>query len=191
MNDQEPYAATARAVRRELTEAFDELDGWFERDPAGRACRPRDGGWTIDELLEHVTLTSHFLLIVIRKGCAKALRRAARQAIPAGESDLAALEAIGHPDAFPWLRPEHMEPAGASSPAEVRARMRRQRDECLELLDSLAGGAGALHLVRMSVQALGKLDLYQWLYFLARHARRHGTEIGRVWAEWAAGGLAD
>ncbi|HEY1016143.1 MAG TPA: DinB family protein [Herpetosiphonaceae bacterium] len=180
------YEQTVAAVRDAIEASFAELDRWFERPAAERGYRPRDGGWTIDQLLEHVTLTSHFLLLIIRKGCAKAAKRAASVGLPAaGESDLAALEPIGHPDAFAWLRPEHMEPAGAPA-AGVRGLLGRQRDECLALLDSIAGGAGARYSVRMSVQSLGKLDMYQWLYFLAQHARRHGAEIAAVAREWEA-----
>lgn len=32
----------------------------------------------------------------------------------------------------------------------------------------------------MSVNDLGKIDLYQWLYFLARHARRHVQQMQEV-----------
>ena len=127
------HERTVAAAREAIERSFGELDGWFARPAAERASRPRDGGWTIDQLLEHVTLTTHFLLIIIRKGCAKALKRAAAgQPAAAGESDLAALAPVGHPDAFAWLRPEHMEPAGAD-PAAVRERMRAQRAECLAL----------------------------------------------------------
>jgi hypothetical protein len=32
----------------------------------------------------------------------------------------------------------------------------------------------------MSVNDLGKIDLYQWLYFLAQHARRHVQQMQEV-----------
>jgi hypothetical protein len=39
----------------------------------------------------------------------------------------------------------------------------------------------------MSVQELGKLDVYQWLFFLAQHAQRHAIEIQRIQAQWEQG----
>ena len=62
--------------------------------------------------------------------------------------------------------------------------MREQRRECLEILEQLGGGEGALHRVRMSVNQSGKLDIYQWLYFLAQHARRHLDQMKENEAEW-------
>ena len=58
--------------------------------------------------------------------------------------------------------------------------MSKQVQECLQILDEIKNGEGLLHTVRMSVQDLGKLDMYQWLYFLVQHAKRHIVEIERI-----------
>jgi len=52
------------------------------------------------------------------------------------------------------------------------------------LLDQLGRGEGALYTVRMTVQNLDKIDLYQWIYFLAMHAQRYEVEIGRIVQHW-------
>ena len=174
-----------RRVSEELDSAFGALDRCFDLGADALAYRPRDGGWSIAAILEHVTLTDHFLLLVIRKGRDKALKRAAAgTAIQGNVRDLDALAPIGHPDAFPWLRPDHMVPTGGLSSDDIRARLQAQHQEALAILRSLPRGEGSLHLVRMSVQDLGKLDLYQWLAFLALHARRHHIEAQRVYEEW-------
>ncbi len=179
-----PYNQTVATVRQTLQQTFDELDTWFDQPEEVRAYKPEDDGWSIDELLEHVTLTSHFLLIVIRNGATKALKRAARGIPIVGDEDeLEVMSPIGHPDAFAWLRPEHMEPTRSHTSTVVRATMQEQQRECLEILARMGNGEGSLHKVRMSVQNLGKLDLYQWLYFLALHARRHLAQIESVWHE--------
>jgi hypothetical protein len=36
----------------------------------------------------------------------------------------------------------------------------------------------------MSVNALGRIDLYQWLYFLAQHARRHLQQMASIEEEF-------
>lgn len=173
-----PYHRTIQSVRTALETTFAEVDAWFDKPPPLRAQRPSTGGWTVDEVLEHITLTSHFLLIVIRNSTRKARRRAAAGAvIAAGESDLELLEPIAQRGSFSWSRPEHMVPTGKPASAEVRQRMREQLQEGLDLLDSLAHGEGSLFHVRMSVHDSGKLDVYQWLYFLAQHARRHIAQM--------------
>lgn len=179
-----PYQATLAAVREQLAASFRALDERFELPAAARSYRPTPDSWSIDEILEHVTLTSHFLLIVIRQGVAKARKRAARQPLLDGESPLEPIRVIGHPDAFPWIRPEHMEPTRSRTSAEVRATLAQQFDECAALLAQIEHGEGSLHRVRMSVQDLGKLDMYQWLFFLALHAQRHDLEIGRILDAW-------
>jgi hypothetical protein len=169
-----PYEATIAQVRQALTTIFAEVDGWFDRPAELRRFQPPAGGWSIDQILEHVTLTNHFLMLVIRRRTEKAIRKAQRgEPIPEGESDLARLDVIGERGSFGWVRPEHMEPTGVPTSGEVRERMRRQLAECLDLLAQLGRGEGALCKVRMTVHDLGKIDLYQWLYFLAQHARRH------------------
>src|SRR5204862_387888 len=82
---------------------------------------------------------------------------------PDGESNLIRLDIIGERGSFGWVRPEHMEPTGMPTSGEVRARMRQQVGECLDLLTRMANGEGALCKVSMSVNDLGKIDLYQWL----------------------------
>jgi hypothetical protein len=168
-----------------LAATFDQVDPWFDKPSAVRAYRPSNGGWTIDEILEHITLTSHFLMIVIRNSARTALKRAAAgAAVATGESDLDLLEPIGRRGAFTWSRPEHMIPTGTVASDEVRTRMREQGRECLEILEALGSGEGSLHRVRMSVNQSGKLDIYQWLYFLAQHARRHIDQMQENEAEW-------
>jgi hypothetical protein len=134
----------------------------------------------MDEILEHITLTSQFLMITLRQSLDKVLRRAQTQAIPVGESDLYHIVQISNPDAFAWNRPEHMEPTRQVSSAEVRRIMIALRNECLAILRQINHGEGSLHRVRMSVQNLGKLDMYEWLYFLIQHAQRHIVEMERI-----------
>ena len=89
------HARTVAIVRTSLIEVFVDVDGWFERPVDERAFRPASQGWTIDQVLEHISLTNHFLMLTLRKSVEKAVRRAALgQPIPAGDSDLQRLEAI-------------------------------------------------------------------------------------------------
>src|SRR6266436_8088392 len=100
-----PYSHTVQTVRDSINKTFREIYPWFEQSADALRYRPADKGWTIAEILEHITLTSHFLLIVATNGCAKALKRAQNQPIEGSESDLTKLALIGMRGTFPWIRP--------------------------------------------------------------------------------------
>jgi hypothetical protein len=167
-------------VREALERMFSDLDGWFDQPPHQLHFRPDyTGAWTVAEQLEHVSLVNHFLLLTITKGCARALKRAGSVPLPPQESDLVPLLTVADPDAFPWSPPSHMVPTGACETTELRALLHAQRRQSLELLAAMPAGEGRLCTVRMSVHDLGRLDMYQWLYFLAQHGRYHVALLGR------------
>jgi hypothetical protein len=155
------YQNTIARIRNGLVETFTRIDSCFDLPIDNRQYHPSADVWSIDEILEHITLTNHYLMLTLRASCRKALRRAQTTNIPDGESDLDRIVKISNPDAFAWIRPEHMEPTYTKSSDEVRLIMRHQYHECLVLLNSVANGEGTLHKVRMSVQNLGKLDVYE------------------------------
>lgn len=167
-------------ITNTLTDVFARLDSYFDLPDSVRTYHLSPDSWSINEILEHITLTNHFLMLVIRTSVNKSLKRALRQPIPDEPNPLDSVERIGDPDAFAWIRPEHMQPTGTANLHTVRQLMRLQVHECLQFLESVPNGEGTLHKVRMSVQNLGKLDVYQWLYFLAQHAQRHTVEIERL-----------
>jgi hypothetical protein len=172
------YQNTIRLINDGLLTIFAEVDSWFDKPAVVRAYSPRHGGWNIDRILEHITLTNHYLMLIIRKGCAKAHKRAIRQTPDvAGESDLRMLAPIGQRGSFLWVRPAHMEPTGTATSSDIRDLLERQQAECLGLLHSMSCGEGSLYRVRMSVNDCGKMDMYQWLYFVAMHAQRHLAQM--------------
>lgn len=171
-----------------LVSAFGHLNERFAWPEQLRAYRPANSGWTIDEILEHVALTNHYLLILIEKGATKALKNlnnldlAQELANPRFERNK--LNQIGQHRAFPWIRPAHMEPTGEQPSAEVAATLQRQLNQCQTVLRRLPNGEGVLYRTTMTVNALGKIDVYELVYFLAKHAERHLTQIEQVAAEY-------
>lgn len=166
--------ATIAALRSALDDTFARLDvccGMPEERLQYRPTYP--DAWSAVEHLEHVTLVNHFLLLTITKGVATALRRSRIQPLPTGESDLERLAPISDPHAFSWEPPAHMLPTGTKPAAEVRELLNGQWRQCLQLVERIENGAGGLCSFRMSVYSLGRLDMYQWLYFLAQHGRWH------------------
>jgi len=167
-------AATVAALKSALDETFARLDAWCGLPVEHLLQRPHyPQAWTAAEHLEHIALVNHFLLLTIAKGVAIALRRAGTQPVPVDGSDLSRLAPIADPQAFPWEPPGHMIPTGTRPPAEVRGLLSGQHGQCRQLLERIKNGQGALCSFRMSVYGLGRLDMYQWLYFLCQHGRWH------------------
>jgi hypothetical protein len=176
-------------LRAELQDAFSRVDAWYDKPTTLREYLPADQGWTIDEVLNHIGLTNHYLLILIEKGVAKALSnsqgRSLSVELAAYEFPRAKLAAIGALHAFPWARPEHMEPRRYPRPPQaVRAQLHEQLAQLRTCLDRLAHGEGLLYQTTMTVNELGKLNVYEYVYFLTQHARRHLTQMHDNEAEW-------
>lgn len=65
-------------IDKELTQTWGDYQGWFDLNAEVLAFKPQVG-WSIEQILEHVTLTNHFLLIIIRKGKRKAIELSKRK----------------------------------------------------------------------------------------------------------------
>jgi DinB superfamily len=178
-------------IRDFLTTTFATVDTWFDKDAALRQYQPQNGGWCIDQILEHIALTNHFLLILIDKGTQKALANAAQCDLAEALRDYTfhrdQLTEVGLHQSFDWIRPAHMEPTGAKTPAEVRQQLHEQVQRCLACLDQLKHGEGVLHKTTMTVNDLGKIDVYEYVYFLAQHGQRHVTQMEKVEREYGMG----
>ncbi|WP_172826865.1 DinB family protein [Flammeovirga sp. SJP92] len=150
---------------------------WFEEKEEIKHYKPIDNGWTIAEILEHIALTSHFLMILIDKGTDKALRNiknlSLEESVNTFDGDLDNINEIGIHKSFDWIRPKHMEPKGEKSEWEIKDEMISQINTCLNQLEKLKNGEGLLYKTTMSVNELGKINVYEYIYFLSKHAERH------------------
>jgi hypothetical protein len=177
-----------------LTDTFALVDQWFDQPSALREYRPADLGWTTNEVLAHIGLTNHYLLILIEKGTAKALANTQGRNL-AAELDAyrfprEKLGAVGVLHGFAWARPDHMQPHLNQLPLPaIRQQLRGQLTQALGYLDQLPNGEGLLYQTTMSVNNLGKLNVYEYSYFLAQHARRHLTQMQENAAEFATAAL--
>lgn len=168
-------------IRHSLTATFSEIDKWFDQPQVLKAYFPENGGWNITQILEHIALTNHFLLIIIQKGTRKALQNIHGLDLDATLRDYTfpskALTEVGIHQSFKWIRPEHMEPNGEKTEEEVRRWLREQLATCLDYLQQLSNGEGVLYKTTMSVNELGKIDVYAYIYFLAQHGLRHIAQM--------------
>ncbi|ACT00168.1 DinB family protein [Paenibacillus sp. JDR-2] len=179
--------STMERIKRELNQVLNDYEYWFTAPEVLQNYQPREG-WSIAQILEHVTLTNHFLLILIRKGKNKALMLAAKSNLEDSlnhyQDNLGELDQIAEHESFKWIRPEHMEPKGEMPLNKVHALLESQVAESLGILQELSNGEGILYKTMMSVNNLGKIDVYQYIYFLVLHAKRHIAQMQRVKAEY-------
>ncbi|MDJ1468047.1 DinB family protein [Cytophagaceae bacterium DM2B3-1] len=163
---------------------------WFDKPLKTRQYVPHNGGWSMDQILEHITLTSHFLLILIDKGTRKALENVQKQDLQVALEhyvfERKKLDEIGVYQSFEWIRPEHMEPTGQKSEEEIRSLFIEQIQRCLTYLDQMPDGEGVLYKTTMTVNNLGKINVYEYIYFLAKHAERHIGQMERNEREYEA-----
>ncbi len=142
-------------IRDFLNDTFRSIDNWFDKPKELRNYKPKNAGWTIDEILEHIGLTNHFLLILIEKGTKKALQNVNKLDI---EEELKTytfhrdkLTEVGLHKSFNWIRPEHMEPIKEKALPEIRQQLKEQLQQCLGYLETLKDGQGILYKTTMSV----------------------------------------
>lgn len=177
-----------QSVREALLTNFRELDTWFEKDFDLLHFKPDTNHWNIREVLEHISLTNYFLLLIINKSTRRALerKRATNTIILAADyqDKFDKIDVIGS-RSFGWIRPEHLEPSGLQDIRDIRALLKQQFAQCMYNLSLLKNGEGLLVLTNMSVNHLGKLDIYQYIYFLTKHIERHIRQMQRLAGQYA------
>lgn len=175
-------------LKRDVIRTFAVVDEWFDKDDVLHRYKPPSGGWSTAEVLEHVMLTSHYLLVLIDRGTRKCINLADEQTLADALRDYSfihpGLEAIGERKSFVWERPQRLEPTGTKALAEVRQALRDQLDRCLCTLELLPNGEGVLHKTMMTVNDLGELDVYQYIYFVSLHAKRHVKQMKAIEEEF-------
>lgn len=117
-----------------LKQIHKEVDKWFDKEAELLHYRPENNAWTIAEILEHIVLTNKYLLILIEKGRNKALKNIQKRDLATElenyEFQKDRLDEVGFYKSFVWVRPEHMEPKGEQSLAEIQDKLETQVLNC-------------------------------------------------------------
>ena len=150
-----------------------------------REARPTENAWSAAEVLEH--------LMRVEKGIAKlvALKVGEMQTMeqPPRESPGMVAVAVSRFTAITdrSMRidaPERVIPDGEMSAATARAALLETRGI---LLDQLHAGDGlAYSSVAHQHPIFGVLDLYEWVFFIGAHERRHTAQVREIAAHFAA-----
>ena len=166
-----------QAIQLHLIKTHLNVIDWFNENKEVKSYKPTDGGWSISEILEHIALTSHYLLILIDKGSKKAIKNinelSTDELLKSEELNLDKIDRIGIHKSFDWIRPEHMEPKGEKEDQEIIDQLISQLNRCLNQLELLKNGEGLRYKTTMTVDGLGKLNVYEYILFLSKHAERH------------------
>jgi len=177
-----------RRIEYEINDSFDTLFTWFDVNAALLHYSPKTTGWSVAQNLEHVSLTNHYLLILIQKGTVKAVEKAAKieyaNLLKNYDVEWNKFEVIGKNKSFDWRRPQHMEPVGTMPLAEIETKLMLQQTKCTECLHKLQNGEGILYKTMMTVNGLGKIDVYQYIIFLVRHVQRHIEQMQKIKLEF-------
>ena len=66
-----------------------------------------------------------------------------------------------------------MEPTGEKEDQEIIDQLISQLTRCLNQLETLKNGEGLRYKTTMTVDGLGKINVYEYIQFLSKHAERH------------------
>lgn len=173
---------TINYINNELDSTENDLSLYFTLNETTLSLK--DEGWSLFEILEHITLTNHFLLILIKKGEKKALKNInnlnLEDEIKDYRFDIKKFENIALPGVFNWDRPDHMVPKKSKSIPELMNIAKEQFQSCRDSLQALKNGEGLVYKTTMTVDHLGKINVYEYIYFLNQHIKRHITQMKRI-----------
>lgn len=155
-------------------------------EPA-RDRRVADDEWTVAEVLDHLALVEGGVARLVAKRVARAREDGSVGAEADTGSVLGALDRYRVDDASARREaPEMVRPRPGVRATDAHAALRETRRALREAVE--AGDGLALGRIVVPHTALGDIDLYQWILFVAQHERRHRTQLERIAARLDEGG---
>jgi uncharacterized damage-inducible protein DinB len=169
----------ADAARAELLGAVDTIPEEL------REARPTESQWSAAEVLEHLVRveTGVAKLMALKIGEMQAAPEPPREAPEMVEVVASRFElVVNRTQAIE--APDRVVPEGEMSADAARDALQATRGL---LLDQLHAGDGlAFSSVVHPHPFLGALDLYEWVYFLGAHERRHAEQVRAIATQFAA-----
>ena len=138
-----------------------------------RAFRPSPERWTVDEIVEHLSITEGRVARMLSGLVGKLEAEAAREEGSAF-APVSVAEYVERASREKYTAPEEIRPKGAPLPDSL-ARLRDSRAAILDLRPRVERVDGTR--AQFPHPAWGPLDLYQWLAFLGLHEQRHLSQI--------------
>ena len=158
--------------RRELLQSF---AGVPEERLSRRAA---DGGWSVAEIVDHLS--------IVEAGIARLITKRVARAREAGVGEEKSTEPV-----LASFDPQRatLDSTVMQAPTTVQPRANVDFKEALRGLDgsrealrvAVLGASGlSLGEIKYTHPLLGELDLYQWLIFIGQHEARHKKQIERT-----------
>ncbi len=150
-------------------------------NPAFASIRPRGDRWSAAENLDHLAKVEAGVARMVEKSVEWARSRGVGppQSDESVMSSLDGFSVIEPPK--PAMAPEMVSPAEDSAIDASLESLRRSRER---LLDAMHASADLdLSNVTRPLQDRGKLNMYQWVLFVAQHEERHRRQIDRTMEE--------
>lgn len=174
---------TILTIQRQLISAFALFDGWFDKEHELLSYVPASHTMSISDVMEYTMLCNDQLLEKI------------------GQENLDHLDLIvtSDPDQASYLHDfDRLVPdvanlrnlieevtIGQRQPLPVvRRKLRDQLNECLYQLELLGAGEGLLHYAASTVNSVLKLDVYQYMYFVAKHTQSKANLLETIEKEY-------
>jgi hypothetical protein len=169
----------ADAARTELLGAVDAIPEEL------REARPTESQWSVAEVLEHLVRveTGVAKLMALKIGELQASAEPPHEAPEMVDIVTSRFEIVAD-RAQAIEAPERVVPQGEMSAGAARVALQATRGVLLDQLHAGDGLAysGVLH----PHPFLGTLDLYEWVYFLGAHERRHADQVRALAGQFAA-----
>ncbi|HJS56257.1 MAG TPA: DinB family protein, partial [Chitinophagaceae bacterium] len=160
----------------------------FDKDESIRSYQSSHGGWTINQILEHISSINHFLIVFITKGTNYSIHNVVRfnleEKIRESDFNLHQLDEFGVHKFFHLSGQGNVQPNGEKDLTEVRELLKDQVRECLSNLDKLSDGEGVLASIQMTKYNLESLNVYEIIYFLAMHGKKHLCQMTTIEADY-------
>jgi hypothetical protein len=146
-------------------------------NPSFAEIRPRDGTWSVAEVLTHLAL--------VEAGVAKLVARSVLWGEEKGvgpetseDSVLSSVDVFDIVERASFKAPDRVIPPHDSRMDEA---LRSLADSRQALRDALIEGDGmALSAIKRPHPVFGELNLYQWVLFVGKHEERHTRQIERT-----------
>lgn len=171
-------------TRTELISAFNRMLDVFAIREDVLYYQPSNGGWNIYQVLEHVALANHFLLLIVNKQAERAVqlanmvnKRNNTQPYVLDRNKLNRMELTG---SYIWVPQRYTEPAGDMPLLQIKMTLHDQLNQVLELLND----DKALEAIERTY-VTGKIDALHYLYFLVQHMQRHLGQVERLKQEFS------
>jgi hypothetical protein len=179
----QPRMAEIVAFLDETRAAIVRAAGGLSSEDAAR--RPREGAWSVNEILTHLALVEPGVARRIAKSVGRAkgegLERETSAASVMGSLDGSLAEVFSQK----MVAPEFVDPKEVLPLPEALATLESSREGLRHAIAEADGWA--LEKVVAPHPRFGPIDMYQWLIFLGKHEERHLAQLERTIAAVTTG----